>query len=601
MILQALHELYDRLDKDPSYELPRFGWATKQISFTIVLTPDGNLFEILDSRVQQEGIHRTSSVAVPFSGQRTSGVRPYFLCDNTEYMLGFCQEDRDLAKVRERFELFRTSHLKVEDEIPSPTYKAVCRFLREWIPDRCKDFSLLGEVSTGFGTFRIRGETRYVHEDPVIKDWWDRRTQTDAERMKQWWDTNKSAGKEETVMGQCLITGARAPIAQIHDLKVKGVRGKEQGDGVIVGFNRSSYCSYGFEQSYNAPVSVEAARRYVTALNSLLDGPMRSKHRVEVGCTTIAFWTEQPTVAEDVFAAFALHGSAAVEQAQDETLRSKLETFFRALRSGREAYGELAVEPDNTQFFVLGLSRPTKARIAVRFFQRTTVSKLIEALRTHFRDIEVECRPTWGQSSHQRFDFPAIRTLLDETVVWRGKNQRSTGASPRNEYEWLNWNEPEVRSRRAEPNRVEIVPGLEARVFESIINIRNYPHALFATTLRRVVIDRIVNYPRACIIKGYLVRNLGREVPVSLDTSRPEPAYRLGRLFAALEKTQQDALGGNLNATIRDRFYSSASATPAAVFPRLLRTYQHHLSKLDGGHKVNREKLVREILDPLQG
>ncbi len=86
---------------------------------------------------------------------------------------------------------------------------------------------------------------------------------------------------------------------------------------------------------------------------------------------------------------------------------------------------------------------------------------------------------------------------------------------------------------------------------------------------------------------------------MALDPERSDPAYRLGRLFAALEKTQKDALGGNLNTTIRDSFYSSASATPGTVFPRLLRTYQHHLAKLEGGMRVNRERLVQEILAPM--
>jgi CRISPR-associated protein Csd1 len=85
---------------------------------------------------------------------------------------------------------------------------------------------------------------------------------------------------------------------------------------------------------------------------------------------------------------------------------------------------------------------------------------------------------------------------------------------------------------------------------------------------------------------------------MSLDKERSDPAYRTGRLFAALEKTQADALG-TVNASIRERFYSAASATPGNVFPRLLRTYQHHLAKLEGGRKVNREKLVQEIVDPL--
>lgn len=86
---------------------------------------------------------------------------------------------------------------------------------------------------------------------------------------------------------------------------------------------------------------------------------------------------------------------------------------------------------------------------------------------------------------------------------------------------------------------------------------------------------------------------------MSLDENRTELSYRLGRLFAALERTQRDALGVNLNTTIRDRYYSAASATPRAVFPRLLRTYQHHLAKLEGGRKVNREKLVQDILAPV--
>lgn len=141
---------------------------------------------------------------------------------------------------------------------------------------------------------------------------------------------------------------------------------------------------------------------------------------------------------------------------------------------------------------------------------------------------------------------------------------------------------------------------LHGLLLQAIVAGQSYPAALYQAVMRRIIADRVINYPRACVIKGYLVRNLGKEVPVSLDSSRKDPAYRLGRLFAVLEKTQADALGGGINATVRDRFYSSASTTPATVFPRLLRTYQHHLAKLEGGRKVGREKLMQEILDPVQ-
>ena len=86
---------------------------------------------------------------------------------------------------------------------------------------------------------------------------------------------------------------------------------------------------------------------------------------------------------------------------------------------------------------------------------------------------------------------------------------------------------------------------------------------------------------------------------MSLDEKRKDPAYRAGRLFAVMEKTQKDALG-DVGSTVRDRFYSSASSTPRSIFPRLLRTYQHHLSKLTPGAKVNREKLIQQILNSME-
>lgn len=80
-----------------------------------------------------------------------------------------------------------------------------------------------------------------------------------------------------------------------------------------------------------------------------------------------------------------------------------------------------------------------------------------------------------------------------------------------------------------------------------------------------------------------------------LDLSNINPAYRLGRLFAALEKIQEEASPG-LNATIRDRYYGAASSTPVAVFTTLLRLKNAHLKKLPVARAMWFEKLVGEIL-----
>lgn len=80
---------------------------------------------------------------------------------------------------------------------------------------------------------------------------------------------------------------------------------------------------------------------------------------------------------------------------------------------------------------------------------------------------------------------------------------------------------------------------------------------------------------------------------MALDKENKTPAYLLGRLFAVLEKAQQEAIPG-ANTTIKDRFYGSASATPRVVFPQLLRLAQHHIQKAEYGRV--RDKQIEEIL-----
>ncbi len=329
--------------------------------------------------------------------------------------------------------------------------------------------------------------------------------------------------------------------------------------------------SYGWSQAFNAPASKEAVFEYLTALNAMLEGPKRERHGLVVGSTTAVFWTDRPSSAEDIFVRFAVQGSSVLEKAvQDEVLLKKLQAFLQALRRGKEAYGELDEDPEKTNYCILGLSAPTKARIAVRFFYRSTLADMLTNLKRHFDDIRLE-REFGPTAKRTDPEFPSLQDILDETC-------------PR---------------RQGRPDRDSIPPVIEGPLLDAIVTGKRYPDALYHAVLRRLASEHRVNYVRACVIKGYLVRNLGKEVTMSLDESRTDPSYRLGRLFAALEKTQLDALGANLNTTIRDRYYSAASATPRAVFPRLLRTYQHHLAKLEGGFKVNREKLVQEILTPL--
>ncbi len=553
MILQALDALYGRIEANRAYELAPARFSYQKITFKIVLRPDGGLFDIQDARVEEGGKLRSRRVQV-LGATKPSGsaLNPCFLWDNGSYLLGFATDEEKPGRAAAAFAAFKQRHLSVQGAIGSAPFDAVCAFLAAWDPAHTSTFPVLNEAAKmGFGVFQIVGQPAWVHDDP---------------RIVEWWKSEMENTDEVEVVGQCLVTGQRAPLARLHE-KIKGIAGGQGAGAPIVGFNSDAFESFGKEQSYNAPVSQQAAFRYGSALNALLDGPMREKHRLTLGDMTIAFWTERPTATEDIFARFAAEGSAVLDDpgSQDEPTRAKLQAFLNALRMGREAYGELETDPVATPFFVLGLS-PNAGRVSVRFFHRSSLAELLDNLRRHHRDIGLTPQAASGKRQADP-EFPPTWLLLRQTAR-EGK---------------------------------DIPPLLAGPLLRAILTGTKYPQGLFTAVVRRIRADQAVTYPRVSVLKGYLNRNMNLEVSMSLDTERPDPAYRLGRLFAALEKTQRDALGERLNTTIRDSFYGSASATPATVFPRLLRVYQHHLAKLEGGRRVHREKLVQEILDPLSG
>ncbi|MFC7339134.1 type I-C CRISPR-associated protein Cas8c/Csd1 [Haloferula chungangensis] len=551
MILNSLSDLYTRLADDSDYEIAKPGYSPQNISFRVVLKPDGSLFAIQDARIKDaKGKLRSSrELVIGEAKPPGAGINPGLLWDNTTYMLGYKKDDPKPERTEQSFEAFRERHLALENEIAHPHFSSVCRFLENWSPEKAAEYvdahPEIDELTTGFGLFSIQGESKPVNEQREILDWWDMREPA-----------------SDSTLGQCLITGASGkPIARLHP-KIKSVAGAQSAGASLVSFNAPAYESYGKDQSFNAPVSEKAAFQYGTALNALLSGKQSAKHRIRIGDTTCVFWTDKKSIVEDTFGIFATEGSNAATQAQDPDLRSKIELFLKQLRSGSQPDDDLDVNPSETQFFLLGLA-PNAARLSVRFFHRSTVKELIENLRAHHRDIAIVRE--WEETKGKRLpdpEFPAYWQLLAQTA------------------------------------RVsdEISPLLGGSLMRAILQNTAYPEALYSAVIRRIRADREVNYLRAAIIKGILTRNHNQTIATMLDTENTDPAYLLGRLFAALEKTQTDALG-ELNSGLRDKFYSSASATPASVYPRILRTYQHHLAKLTGGHKINRERLVQEILD----
>lgn len=558
MILHSLYKLYDRLAADPAYEIAKPGYSPQKISFRVVLKPDGSLFTIQDARIKNEkGKPIADSQIVPGEAKPSgSGINPGLLWDNGAYILGYKKEDpkdnnpeRTKARTVKSFEAFRNKHLSLENEINDHDFSLICRFLENWSPEQGAEYiethPEIKDLVTGFGLFYIQGQARSINEKSAILNWWD-----------------QHSFKATVDSGQCLITGDKAAIARLHP-KIKSVAGAQSSGASIVSFNDPAYESYGKVQSFNAPVSEQATFKYGTALNSLLNGPKSNKHRIRIGDSTCVFWTDQPSIVEDAVSFYFSNGSNTPE-AQDEAVRSKIEIFLKSLRLGTQVFNELGEDTQRNHFYILGLA-PNAARLSVRFFHQSTIAEFVANLKAHNDDISIIRQFEQARGKHLPDpEFPANWQLLKETA------------------------------------RVskEIPPLLGGSLMRAVLDNTPYPEGIYSAVLRRIRADRTINYLRAAIIKGVLTRNHQQTISTMLDTENKEPAYLLGRLFSALEKTQNDALG-DINAGLKDKYYSSASATPASVYPRILRTNAHHLAKLSGGHRVVRESLIQEIIGGL--
>lgn len=351
----------------------------------------------------------------------------------------------------------------------------------------------------------------------------------------------------KTVPGVCLVSGEVAEIERLHPA-IKGVWGAQTCGANIVSFNLRSFESYGKEkkQGKNAPVGKGATFAYTTALNHLLRKD--SKQRIQVGDASTVFWSEVPDELENSFS------DIFTESPKDDPDRNTraVESLYRSLQTGG-----FATDSDTTRFFVLGLA-PNAARISIRFWQVGTVAELSGRIRQHFNALEI-ARP-----GYEKRYLSLFRLLVNTAALGKSEN---------------------------------IPPNLAGDTMRAILSGSPYPATLLQAAVRRIRAEQEVNYPRAALIKACINRSSKKEeLKVSLDENNTNTAYRLGRLFAVLERIQERA-SPNINTTIRDRYYGAASGSPVTVFSTLLKLKNHHIAKLNKGEAVNQEKLIGAIMN----
>ena len=556
MILQRLVEHYDRLESSGAVKLAQPGFSQQKVSFCIVLEADGQLNSFEDMRRQDGRTLQPRTMIVPGQSKPSGqGLNPCFLWDNAEYLLGWTDDPERSARAAREFEESRSMHLALERGIAAPAYAAVCAFLRDWSLQKAEVFSeRLKEVATHFGVFRIAGEQCYVHEiaaPPV----------------------SAARADPETATAMCLVTGRVGASARLHEPKIKGVADAQTAGALLVSFNATAFESYGKDQSHNAPVSTVAVFKYANALNHLLS--LRER-RIGLGDATIVFWADhpQPTL-EDSFAM--LFGSTpgfAGEDAPSEEDQKRVDEARRLLTQLRDGTRNVPITPDAepTKFYILGLS-PNASRLSVRLWIEAVAPELERRLGEHLRDLALK----------SNFDERplSIRMLTNATGRYQRKGTTKFDTKA-------------------------VSPQLVGELARAVLTGGRYPQSFLATMIRRIRSDNYVGHERVSAIKACLVRNArlrgttqdaSKEVPVELDTQRDSVAYRCGRLFALLEKAQTDSVNGELNSTIKDKYFAAASATPALVFPRLFRINNHHLAKLEAPGKIFYSKLFASMME----
>lgn len=554
MILTTLTEYYDRMRSDPDADMPEFGTSVEGISYALVLGKDGDLVEIEDLRVESGNKKIPRKLPVPAGVIRTAGVNANFLWDKTTYVFG--TDANGVTKRNKKcFEAFVAHLRRVGNDLADEGFNAVKTFLENWDCEKTEGvvgkFQPWEDVCNTNIVFRLDGVAGFIHDRPAV--------------LKKW--LSYGAEPAESALGQCLISGEKeTPLARVHT-PIKGVRGSQTSGGAIVSYNSPAFVSYGQRR---ASVAETSAFAYTTALNFLLSAASRQK--ITIGDTTYVFWAKRPTPAESFLGAlFDLPDGAGDDDGEaqdDQTTSGEIRGFLKAIREERAPKDFIPGLDGDVQFYILGLA-PNAARLSIRFWQETSLGDLLDKIAGYYRELRID------RQFDSEPEAPPLWLLLRHTATL-GKSEN-------------------------------ISPVLAGGMARAILTGGPFPQNLLPVVLDRIRAEHKVTYFRAALIKAFLLRNtqIKKEISMSFDPDRTDLPYLLGRLFAVLEKAQEEAVPG-ANATITDRYLASAAATPAQVFYMLLKNGENHLGKLrkdteraGRGHYL--KNLIQDIVANLDG
>lgn len=563
MILHALTQYYQRKAKSDGGVAPE-GFANKEIPFVIVIDKQGKFIQLEDTR-EQKGKKKIGRKFLIPKDQHTTGKNAYkvsnILWDHYGYLLAFPKEVEGAAKkTPEKIEAEKEKNRLLANN-QHASFTAKVNELKQALPDDAGVAGVAAFLASAEEKSKVMQAANWAECAKVkgcnlsfrlVEEAVDLVCQSKA--VQEYVSQANQVKSDNVQKGVCLVTGKPAPIARLHNA-VKGVNAKP---APFTSVNLSAFESYGKEQGFIFPVGEQAMFEYTTALNTLLAG----ENLFRIGDVTAICWSAKPTPLEEYLASLISGGGKDNPDAHIDAVKS----LYKNLHNGKY------IKPDGKEkFYLLGLS-PNSARIVVRFWHETTVAALSESIAVWYDDLKI-VRNTNRKCPDPEF-MPLMQLLCD--LVFERKQEN-------------------------------LPSDLITQVTDAALNNRVLPVSLLQAALRRNKAEQKITYGRASLLKAYINRAIraGRlknmkELTMSLDRNRQDIGYVLGRLFAVLEKTQAEA-NPDLNATIADRYFGSASSTPIAVFGTLMRLLPHHLNKLEfEGRAVQLQWEIRQILEYCQ-
>ncbi|MGD1908543.1 MAG: type I-C CRISPR-associated protein Cas8c/Csd1 [Leptolyngbyaceae cyanobacterium] len=542
MLLKQLYDLSQR--SDIKAKLPITGYNLVPVKWLVNIDLDGNL---LSSPFQELG--KREKRMVP-DCKRSSGIKPKLLADKGDYVFGYAEADAPADKVAERHQQFKALVQQCAEVTQSPDVMAVAHFLEQWTPatDNAK-LSEQGIDSSQVFTFCVH------HPDGITVIPAD--AQAGLPKVQDFWADHLSGASSKSGSSPimtCLVLAEDRLVEERMPISIKGIPNGQTSGTALVSANAAPFTSYGLKNSLTSPISREAGEGFGKALNHLLSD--ESSRFILNNDVAYVFWTQQTTRLRT--------------QTYKNDQPSKIRAVLVKAIQGKKRTARLKAN----RFYGAALTA-SGARVVVRDWIDTTLHSAIANLISWFDAQDLV--DAYGEVDYSRRYLSIYRLS---------------------------------RCLYRDPKKEDIAR-ITTRLMRVAIKGGTLTHEMLTQLVKRNRAERNVTRDRAALIKLILTTQLKttEDNPMAdmyclnakpqFKDSLEQAAYHCGRLLAQLEEIQTQALGRGVNATLIDRFYGAASATPGKVLGKLVADAQPHLARLRKDRRGAYEALQQKLEDIL--